>query len=144
MTKCSKHPTPGFNIRPEMLMTLQPRYFRGRTCCCVGSWGACYSLSCLSLFLDSHVRPGSPGWATPSCGCAGCSRTSSGGGIWCSSCGSSAKYGGDFSLHESPRRAVGRVIQWTALSTWAVHLSITSTALYVHSGARETEPGCRK
>lgn len=138
--KCIKRPTPGLNIKPKMLTTLQLTDFRACTCCCVGSWGTCYSLSCLSLFLDSHVRPGSPGRPTPSCGCTSCSRTSSSGSIWCSSCCSSAKYGGDFSLHESPWRAVWRVIQWTTLSTWAVHLSVTSSALYVHSGAGETEP----
>lgn len=138
--KCRKRPTPRLNWMPEILMALQPTDFRACTCCCVGSWGTCYPLSCLSLFLDSHVRPGSPGRPTPSCGCPSRSRTSSGGSIWCSSCGSSTKYGGDFSLHERPRRAVWRVIQWTTLSTWAVHLSITSSALYVHSGAGETEP----
>lgn len=108
------------------------------------------SPSRLSLFLDSYIRSGSTAWSIPCCRSthsswswpwpsSSCRRS----GRW-GSCSNSAQYGGDLSLHESPRWTVGRVIQWAALSTWAVHFSIAPSALDVHSGAGEAEPKCGK
>lgn len=104
----------------------------------------CKSPSRLSLFLDSYISSGSTGRSTPGRGRTCSSRPGSGPSCRCctrwSSCSSSAQYGGDFSLHESPRGTVGRVIQWTALSAGAVHLSIAPPALDVDSGAGKAEP----
>lgn len=119
----------------------------GPACVCVGSWLLWKRSSRLSLFLDGDVSTsstGSTGGSGPGSGRSPRPRPAPGsrGSSRCSSCSccSSAQYSGDFSLHEGPRGAVGRVIQRTALSAGAVHLSISPSALNVHSGAGEAEP----